>query len=75
MTCLKGVAANINCVHMVETSPSLREKQKILLCGDAPMEKTDIGYKSRSKYADIPIVWCEHLDLIPKGQSLLSQSI
>ena len=71
MSVLDAISSSIKSVYMVESSPSLREKQKTLLCGDAPMEETDIGFKSRSKYADIQINWCEDLDLIPKGRSNL----
>lgn len=75
MSLLATISSDLKSVYMIETSPSLREKQKKQLCGDALMEKTDNGYKSRSKYTDIPIIWCKHLDLVPKGRTELKHSI
>ena len=55
-------------VYMVEASAALRETQHKLLCGDNPLEETDTGYKSRSKYTDqLEIFWCEDIRLLPKG--------
>jgi len=55
---------------MVEASPALRDAQKELLCGDAPMTETSIGYQSISKYANIPIVWTENIRFVPTGRPL-----
>lgn len=52
---------------MVEASPSLREAQKQLLCGEAPMTETSIGFQSMSKYASIPIIWTENIRFVPSG--------
>lgn len=53
---------------MVEASPSLRDAQHKLLCGDNALEETELGHKSRSKYTDdLNIVWCEDIRLLPKG--------
>ncbi|CAF9915876.1 MAG: hypothetical protein GOMPHAMPRED_000878 [Gomphillus americanus] len=65
----KPFASTIQSVYMVEASPSLREKQKTLLCGDAPIQEIEIGYQSQSKYADITITWCEDIRLVPKDAS------
>ncbi|KAH8821723.1 S-adenosyl-L-methionine-dependent methyltransferase [Xylogone sp. PMI_703] len=61
----KPMASSIEAVYMVETSPSLRDTQKQLLCGDSPMTETEIGYKSTSKYSKIPIIWTENIRFIP----------
>ncbi|MCJ1281326.1 hypothetical protein MMC26_000645 [Xylographa opegraphella] len=61
----KPLAASIECVYLVEASPSLRNKQKQLLCGDEPMEEIDIGFRSRSKYSDLPVIWCEDIRFVP----------
>ena len=61
------MAASIEAVYLVEASPSLRQAQKVLLCGDNPMEEIELGFKSKSKYSDLPVVWCEDIRFIPKG--------
>ena len=63
----RSLASSIESVYLVEASPSLREKQKQLLCGDSPMEEIDIGYRSRSKYADVLVTWCEDIRFVPNG--------
>ncbi|KAI9824332.1 MAG: hypothetical protein M1819_000892 [Sarea resinae] len=63
----KPLASSIEAVYLVEASPSLREAQKKLLCGDAPMEETEIGFQSTSKYQNIPVFWCEDIRFVPKG--------
>lgn len=63
------MASSIEAIYLVEASPSLREAQKKLLCGDAPMEEIDIGHQSTSKYSDqLKIIWCEDMRFIPKGR-------
>ncbi|KAL3425705.1 NADH dehydrogenase [Phlyctema vagabunda] len=61
----KPMASSIEAVYLVEASPSLREAQKKLLCGDAPMTETSIGYQSISKYANLPIIWTENIRFLP----------
>ncbi|MCJ1296177.1 hypothetical protein MMC34_007743, partial [Xylographa carneopallida] len=61
----KPLAASIEAVYLVEASPSLRNKQKQLLCGDEPMEEIDIGSRSRSKYSNLPVIWCEDIRFVP----------
>lgn len=62
------MASSIEAIYLVEASPALREAQKKLLCGDAPMEEIDIGHQSTSKYSDqLKIIWCEDMRFIPKG--------
>lgn len=64
----KPMAASIEAVYLVEASPSLREAQRKLLCGDAPMEETSIGHRCISKYASVPIVWTENLRFVPSDR-------
>ncbi|KAI9848364.1 MAG: hypothetical protein M1838_000550 [Thelocarpon superellum] len=61
----KPLASSIETVYLVEASPSLRESQRKLLCGDRPMEETPHGFRSRSKYSGIPIIWCEDIRFVP----------
>lgn len=63
------MASSIEAVYLVEASPALRDAQKTLLCGDAPMTETSIGHRSISKYANIPIVWTENIRFVPSGNS------
>lgn len=63
----KPLASAIEAVYMVEASPSLRNAQHKLLCGDNPLEDIDIGYRSKSKYtSDLDIIWCEDIRFVPK---------
>ncbi|KAE9374748.1 DUF185-domain-containing protein [Stipitochalara longipes BDJ] len=64
----KPMASSIEAVYMVEASPALREAQKKLLCGDAPMAETSIGHQSISKYANLPIIWTENIRFVPSNQ-------
>lgn len=53
---------------MVEASKELREAQKNLLCGkDAIMEQTKEGWRSSSKYMNIPIIWAETIKGVPQS--------
>ncbi|KAH8596850.1 putative S-adenosyl-L-methionine-dependent methyltransferase-domain-containing protein [Bisporella sp. PMI_857] len=61
----KPMASSIEAVYLVEASPALRDAQKQLLCGDAPMSETSIGFQSTSKYTNIPIIWTENIRFIP----------
>jgi SAM-dependent MidA family methyltransferase len=62
------MASSIEAVYMVEASPSLREAQKQLLCGDAPMTETSVGHQSISKYANLPVIWTENIRFVPSGK-------
>lgn len=61
----KPMASSIEAVYLVEASPALRDAQKTLLCGDAPMTEMSIGFQSTSKYANLPIIWTENIRFIP----------
>jgi len=63
----KPIASSIEAVYLVEASPSLREAQKQLLCGDAPMTESSIGYQSTSRYANLPIIWTENIRFVPSA--------
>lgn len=64
----KPFSSAIEAVYLVEASPSLREAQHKLLCGDKPLEEIDIGHRSLSKYTDdLRIIWCEDIRFVPKG--------
>jgi hypothetical protein len=54
---------------MIEASPSLRETQRRLLCGDAPWEEAKEGLRSTSKTLGVPMIWAEDIRFIPKGES------
>jgi NADH dehydrogenase [ubiquinone] 1 alpha subcomplex assembly factor 7 len=64
------MASSIDAVYMVEASPALRDAQKQLLCGDAAMTETSVGYQSISKYAGIPVIWTENIRFVPSGKLL-----
>ncbi|PGH04458.1 hypothetical protein AJ80_08511 [Polytolypa hystricis UAMH7299] len=64
----KTFANSIEAVYLVEASPVLRDVQKQLLCGDAPMEEVDIGYKSTSTHLGVPVIWTEHIRFLPQGE-------
>jgi NADH dehydrogenase [ubiquinone] 1 alpha subcomplex assembly factor 7 len=65
-----SMSSSIEAVYLVEAGPALRDAQKKLLCGDAPIAETPIGYQSTSKYANLPIIWTENIRFIPSGQLL-----
>ena len=67
----KKLAASVESVYLVEASPSLRDIQKKLLCGDAPMEETEIGFTSRDKHTGLPVTWCEDIRFVPNGGDFL----
>lgn len=60
----------IEVVHMVETSPQLRNAQKSLLCmdgeGDAVLPLEQSSFTGTSKYSSIPVIWHDSLDKVPK---------
>lgn len=62
------MAASIDTIYMVEASPTLRETQRKLLCGDSAMEEHESGFTSTSK--DLPgvkIVWTEDITFKASG--------
>ncbi|KAL8988614.1 MAG: hypothetical protein Q9177_002336 [Variospora cf. flavescens] len=61
----KPLASSVENIYLVEASPSLRAAQKELLCGDSPFEEVPIGHRSISKYAGLPITWCEDIRFVP----------
>lgn len=61
------MTSSIEAIYLIEASPSLREAQKQLLCGEAAMTETSIGLKSTSKYANLPIIWTENIRFVPSG--------
>ncbi|PGH33262.1 hypothetical protein GX50_03940 [[Emmonsia] crescens] len=61
----KRFASAIEAVYLVEASPVLREVQRKLLCGDAPMEEVEAGYKSTSVHLGVPVIWTEHIRFLP----------
>lgn len=67
----KSFASAIEAIYLVEASPALREIQKQLLCGDAPMEETEIGHKSISKHIGKPVVWVEDIRLLPQSKCFI----
>ncbi|KAL5366680.1 S-adenosyl-L-methionine-dependent methyltransferase [Aspergillus floccosus] len=64
----KTFTSSIEGIYLVEASPTLREVQKQLLCGEAAMQETDIGHRSVCKYFDVPVVWVEDIRLLPHEQ-------
>lgn len=57
----------------MEASPSLREAQHKLLCGDKPIEEIDIGHQSYSKYADnLKVIWTEDVRFVARGSFPIS---
>ncbi|MCJ1313860.1 hypothetical protein MMC25_007540 [Agyrium rufum] len=66
----KPLASSIESIYLVEASQTLREAQKKLLCGDeAPMKEIDIGYRSPSKYSNIPVTWVEDIRILDTDPS------
>ncbi|CZS90829.1 related to DUF185 domain protein [Rhynchosporium agropyri] len=63
----KTLASGIEAVYLVEASPSLREAQRKLLCGNSPMTETEIGHRCISRYAGIPVIWTENIRFVPSN--------
>ena len=62
------LASAIDSIYLVEASPSLRETQKQVLCGDTPMQEVENGFQSTSRHSDkLKITWCEDLRFVPQG--------
>lgn len=67
------MAPAIDAIYMVEASAHLRNVQKNLLCGpDAQVSESKVGYHSVCKHTEIPIVWTQTIESIPKGMILSS---
>ncbi|KAI5287697.1 hypothetical protein KEM52_001458 [Ascosphaera acerosa] len=65
----RSFASSLEAVYLVEASPVLRDVQRRTLCGeDSAMQEIDIGYKSTSSHLGVPVVWVEHVKLIPGRQ-------
>ena len=65
------MAPAIDAIYMVEASAHLRNVQKNLLCGpDAQVSESKVGYHSVCKHTEIPIVWTQTIESIPKGMVL-----
>ena len=64
----KPLASSIESVYLIEASAILRERQRALLCDNVPMEEVTVGFRSRSKYAQIPVMWCEDIRFVPSGR-------
>ncbi|KAI5282368.1 hypothetical protein KEM54_002792 [Ascosphaera aggregata] len=63
----KSFASSVDIIYLVEASPVLRDIQRKALCGDSPLETTGIGHRSLSTLLGVPVVWVEHIKLIPEG--------
>ncbi|KAI9700741.1 MAG: hypothetical protein M1836_002110 [Candelina mexicana] len=63
----KALASGIGAVYLVESSPSLRETQRRLLCGDTPMTETSDGFQSISKYSNLPVYWRDDIRFVPSN--------
>jgi NADH dehydrogenase [ubiquinone] 1 alpha subcomplex assembly factor 7 len=51
---------------MVDSSSNLREKQHELLCGNAPLTKTEYGWESHTRRSrSIKVIWVEDIKFIP----------
>ncbi|TLD37639.1 DUF185-domain-containing protein [Venturia nashicola] len=62
----KPLADSIDTIYLVEASRPLREAQHKLLCGDAPLEDTEMGHQSTSKYSPgQKIIWREDMKFVP----------
>ncbi|SMR45688.1 unnamed protein product [Zymoseptoria tritici ST99CH_1E4] len=62
-----ALAESIEAVYMVEASETLRKSQHTLLCGDNPLNKTELGYESISRHSkDLKIIWTEDVRFVPR---------
>ncbi|KHJ34009.1 putative duf185 domain-containing protein [Erysiphe necator] len=68
----KQMSSSIDNIYLVETSPSLRNSQREVLCGDVPMENISNGYRSMSKYMHVPITWVDNIRFIPPANEKTS---
>lgn len=52
---------------MIEASPTLRETQRKVLCGDnAKLSATDGGHRGQSQWSKTPILWYEAVGEVPR---------
>jgi NADH dehydrogenase [ubiquinone] 1 alpha subcomplex assembly factor 7 len=52
---------------LVESSPTLREKQRKLLCGDTPFTKTEYGWECHIRHTKpIKVIWREDIKFLPQ---------
>ncbi|KAF2843127.1 DUF185-domain-containing protein [Patellaria atrata CBS 101060] len=64
----KPLASSIDAIYLVEASPSLREAQRKLLCGDAPIQDIEYGYQSTCKYSECTkIIWYDDIKFVPQA--------
>lgn len=64
----KRMTASIDAIYLVEASPHLQKQQALRLAGTDQLEKSDVGWKARSKhFPDCDIQWCEDIRFVPKG--------
>jgi NADH dehydrogenase [ubiquinone] 1 alpha subcomplex assembly factor 7 len=64
------LAEAIDEIYMIEASTILREKQHRLLCGDNPLESTDIGHTSKTKHKiPVRIHWVTEMNQLPEVQT------
>ncbi|KAH0548014.1 hypothetical protein GP486_008244 [Trichoglossum hirsutum] len=62
----KPLASSVDAVYMVEASPSLRDAQMRLLCGDAPAKEPEGGLRGVSKTLGVPVIWAEDIRFVPR---------
>jgi NADH dehydrogenase [ubiquinone] 1 alpha subcomplex assembly factor 7 len=64
----KPLMSSIDNIWLIEASKHLREVQHRLLCGDAPLEACEEGFRSQCKYSPTTwIIWCEDMKFVPTG--------
>ncbi|PWW75549.1 DUF185-domain-containing protein [Tuber magnatum] len=75
--CFKPMADLVEAVYLVEASPSLREAQKVLLCGPKiKMRQIENGFACQSKTSPkTDIIWYEDFSFIPRGKDRTSYII
>lgn len=63
------MASAIDTIFLVEASPILREAQRKLLCGDAPMQEHQMGQQSVcQRIPGAKVIWVEDIKFIPRGK-------
>ena len=68
----KTLSQSIDNIFLVEASSSLREQQKTLLCGTAPMEQVGNGLRCKSSRLNSSITWFEDMSMVPSGKNSTS---
>ncbi|CUS11732.1 unnamed protein product [Tuber aestivum] len=66
----KAMADSVETIYLVEASPSLREAQKVLLCGpETKMRQIENGFACQSKMSPkTDIIWYEDFNCIPRDK-------